>query len=388
MDSDFHKLVGSEVQKKGFMVYDYIDLDELLMTVRKDYLDILSFINIPFGIVSIVLWVVSYSSWFSLLIWFLLLSYAIIFCILFFRLIQKTYYFFLLKNVLITKKGIILGKELYTFGQEKKLHERLMKYENIFLEYLGGKSRLNEYIDSKKKDLVGFWKHKKYIKKIWDFIDSDMFSWGGREMWKLVVPAVLSVILYIIFMYVFYYLWYFFWLLLVKVYGVWVQFVLHLRANTEYKIKRLSEKIDENIEKMAQIFKLMETKYESFSDGEIANISKFTKTHFDSFYTEIFMVYKDKKKLQNMILNWDFRDFIDFHIFEKYLKWEFNKPVNSMLKLLKNYEKLLSKNLKDLQKSQAKDKALSWTLKTKERIIENNLLLIQANIQKLSQSLI
>jgi hypothetical protein len=48
MDSDFINTVKKGVSEKGFLVYDYISLDELLMTVRKDYLDILSFVNIPF----------------------------------------------------------------------------------------------------------------------------------------------------------------------------------------------------------------------------------------------------------------------------------------------------------------------------------------------------
>jgi hypothetical protein len=37
-----------EILEKGFSVYSYISLDELLLTVRKDYLEILSKINIPF----------------------------------------------------------------------------------------------------------------------------------------------------------------------------------------------------------------------------------------------------------------------------------------------------------------------------------------------------
>jgi hypothetical protein len=41
----------------------------------------------------------------------------------------------------------------------------------------------------------------------------------------------------------------------------------------------------------------------------------------------------------------DFKNFIEFQLFEKYLKAEFNKPVKSMITLLKKYQGLVSKNL-------------------------------------------
>ncbi len=389
MDSIFLESVKKEVFKKGFMVYDYISLDELLMTVRKDYLDILSFINIPFWIISVILWVLSYQSWFILLFIFLAISYSIIFCILFFKLIQKTYYFLLLKNVLFTKQWIILGKELYEFTDTKKLSDKLTEYEKIFLEYLWAKSRLNEYVDSKKKDIIGLWKNNKVFSKASEIFKDSSYRWSWWwDIWKILIPIFISVWVYIVFMYVFYYLWYAFGFIMTKIYSVFIKFILYIRWNTEYKIKIRTEKIDQNLKKMNQVYNSLDSKYNDFIGGDISNITKFTKNNFDSFYTEIFGIYKDKEKLELLIQGSTLKNFIEFSVFEKYLKSEFNKPVNSMVKLLKKYQGLVSKNLVDLEKSSAKDRALSWTLKTKKRILENNLLLLESNISKLKNSII
>ena len=389
MDSNFLESVKKEVFKKGFMVYDYITLDELLMTVRKDYLDILSFINIPFWIISVILWIISYGSGFILLFWFLVISYSIIFIILFFRLIQKTYYFLLLKNVLFTKQWIILGKNLYEFSDVEKLSNKLLEYEKIFLEYLWSKSRLNEYVDSRKKNIIGLWKDNKVFSKASEVFKDSSFrgSWWW-DIWKIIIPIFISIWVYIVFMYVFYYLWYVFGFIMTKIYSVFIKFILYIKWNTEYKIKSRTEIIDQNIKKMNQVYSVLEAKYNDFTWGEISDISKFTKNNFDSFYTEMFAIYKDKEKLQLLIQDSSLKNFIEFSVFEKYLKSEFNKPVKSMISLLKKYRNLVSKNLWSLEKSSATDKALAWTLQTKQRILENNLLLLDNNISKLKKSII
>jgi hypothetical protein len=42
-----------EIKQKGFSVYNYISLEELILTARKDFLEILSKINIVFLIITI-----------------------------------------------------------------------------------------------------------------------------------------------------------------------------------------------------------------------------------------------------------------------------------------------------------------------------------------------
>jgi len=45
----------SQIEEKGFSVYNYISLKELLLTVQRDYLAVISKLNIPFAIITIIL---------------------------------------------------------------------------------------------------------------------------------------------------------------------------------------------------------------------------------------------------------------------------------------------------------------------------------------------
>ena len=73
-------IIEEEIQEKWFSVYNYISLKELFMTVQRDYLWILSVINVPFWIVTIVLWILSYASGNATLVFGLLwVSYTLIF---------------------------------------------------------------------------------------------------------------------------------------------------------------------------------------------------------------------------------------------------------------------------------------------------------------------
>lgn len=377
-----------EILEKGFSVYSYISLDELLLTVRKDYLEILSKINIPFWIIAISIWVISFlSGSFIVLPLFLSISYLIIFIILFFKLIFKTYYFLLLRWVVYTKKWIILWDMLYNYTDTKNLDIKLVYYEKIFLEYLWGESRMWEYIDSKKKDLVSLNGKQKYLKKAWKILESASKWWDNSDaIWKLIIPALLSFVLYVIFMYVFYYIWYFVWILFVKIYSVFIRMYLSLQNSKELQIKNKTEKIDMNIKKMMKIYDLLHLKFSEFRWWEISDISWFTAKNFDSFYTEIFTIFNEKKYLEKVISSSVYKNFIDFWIFEKYLKKSFNKPVASMIELLESQKKLADKQLIELEKTNANLPELEGRMTMKKIIIENNLNMLISNIQKLQQT--
>jgi len=47
--------IEKEVKEKGFSVYNYISLKELILTARKDFLGILSKINIALMVITIIL---------------------------------------------------------------------------------------------------------------------------------------------------------------------------------------------------------------------------------------------------------------------------------------------------------------------------------------------
>ena len=130
--------VEEEINEKGFSVYNYISLEELLLTSRKDFLEILSKINIVFGIISIVLGMLSYyTGLFFILPIFLFVVYFIIFIFLFFKLLGRTKLFLYIADVVYTKTGLMISDDFLYYKKDKqKIDEKLEKYGSIFSEYL------------------------------------------------------------------------------------------------------------------------------------------------------------------------------------------------------------------------------------------------------------
>ena len=144
-----------QIEEKGFSVYNYISLKELLLTVQRDYLGVISKLNIPFAIITIVLGIISYASNnFWPVAMFLLIAYTLIFIYLFFKLIKVTYYYFIVADVVYTKKWLIIGKQIYYYDDEWNLDDNLKKYEIIFEEYLSKPSRIDEVIQRRKQEVI------------------------------------------------------------------------------------------------------------------------------------------------------------------------------------------------------------------------------------------
>lgn len=282
-----------------------------------------------------------------------------------------------------------MGKEFFSFTQEKLLEKKLLVYEKKFLEYLWAKSILSEYIAWKRKDLLSPIKNKKTISQFQKVIKEISKWWSDQgDMWRILIPAIISFIVYVIFLYIFYWIGYVFWIVFVKIYTLVLRAVLYFKKNIEQKIKSKVEKIDENITKMNSVYILLDKKMLEFSDGEISDISKFTETQFENFYTEIFTVYKSKEDLENTINTSQYKDFIDFKVFEKYLKSSFNKPINSMISMLTTHAWYIQKNIATIDKTTIPENELGWHLQTKKIILETNLNILLANITKLKESIL
>ena len=383
-----NEFIEKEIEEKWFSVYDYISLRELLLTTRKDFLEILSKINIILLFFTIILWFIHI----LFAIYFLLGVYILIFLYIFFKLIKRTYYFFLISNVVYSNKWIILADKLYKFW-DKNLENKLDNFEEIFLEYLWKPSRLEELIQKKRKEL--FWD----TYSNWFFV-LKRFIWNidSRDwVWALIVWFIIFVI-YIFSLYLFYFLSYFFGFIFSIIYSFFIKIILYFRDNVELKIKAKTIKIDERLKKMDIIYNLLKKKIENFKSWEISNIQDFVEEKFSDFYTQISIILKEKKELEKLINNSKYKDFIDFNIFKKYLKKNFNKPIKEMISLLSKYEKLLENQileLKKLNKNSKKQKLdinnteiLDKNLEQKEFILSKKLEILRKNKIFLEKSLV
>ena len=377
--------IQEEVDEKWFSVYNYISLEELILTTRKDFLEILVYISTPFAIVTVILWMFAFFwSWFLFFFVFLFFVYFIIFLIVFFKLIYKTYLFLKISDVVYTKNWLMISDDIIYFKKDKDfLEKKLNKYEEIFDEYLWKPSSLEEVISIKKRIL--FESTKKDWKNIWN----SLLKLGRSKNWLLIVLIFsLSFALYVAFLYISYYLWYFLSFLFSYIYIFFMRIILFFKDKVELKIKHKTLKIDTHLKKMHFIYKLIKNKIDKFKSGEISNLENFVEDKFNDFYTQIDLIIKEKIKLSKLIDDSKYKDFIDLNIFKKYLKWHFNKPVKDMISLLEAYEKLLNKQIKEIEKNNTGIEILESNLSKKEFILEGKLRILMKNKMMLSKSIL
>ncbi len=380
----------AEIKEKWFSVYNYISLKELVLTARKDFLEILSKINVFLLIISIILWIIKI----SFVFYFLAFSYFIIFFIIFIKLIKRTYYFLLISDVVYSDKWVILADKFFWFYDEK-IKKYLLKYEKIFLEYLWKDSFLEEVIEKKRREILGS------TTDIGSGFINDVLknsnSFDRESAWTLFLWIIVFFI-YVFSLYLFFYLSYFFWLIFSVIYSFFIKIILFFKDKIELKIKNKTIKIDERLKKMKKIYILLQNKINDFKDWKISDISNFIEKNFNDFYTQISLVLKEKNNLEKIINSSKYKDFIDFWIFKKYLKNNFNAPIKDMINLLEKYKKLLEKQITELQKLNKHSKnqkldinnteILDKNLEQKEFILEKKLNILKNNLEYLKKSLL
>ncbi len=341
--------IEKEVKEKGFSVYNYISLKELILTARKDFLGILSKINIALMVITIILWIISYySSLFFILPVFLFIIFFLIFLYIFIKLIFRTKLFLYISNVVYTKTGLMISDDyLYYSKDKKKLDKKLKKYEAIFDEYLSRSSNLKEVISKKKKEVLD-----ESVKTSWSIVKwmtSKRIGSSRKTGWAVLI-VIVSLILYVMSLYIFYYLWYFVLYFLWKIYSFILWFFISFKNKIELKIKNRTLWIEQKLDKMNIIYKVLKNKIDNFKDWEISDIWNFTEDKFSDFYNQIDLVLKDVKDLKFLIETSKYSNVIDFNIFKTYLKKKFNAPVKDMVWLLEVYEKLLNKQILEFKR--------------------------------------
>jgi len=350
--------IQNEIYEKWFCVYNYISLKELLSTIQRDYLQIMSFINTPLAIISILVWVLTYTNIFIFL-FYILLVYSLILLYLIIIFIIRSYYFLLVSDIVYTSSWIILWNKLYDFKNENILENKLIIYEKYFDEYLSKSSNLSEVIKSKKTLLE----------------DKVLNFWKGifHKISKSKDPRFLILIFWFIFFLLFWWI---------------IKIILFFRKSIEIKIKNKIEKLYKRFEEIESIYLLLSNKISKFKWWEISNIWDFSQKSFESFYSKINTILEERKKLILILNKSNYKDFIDFKKLEKYIKNNFNKPINEMISLLKKYEKTLVSWIKDLDKLEKRDNELNFKLKEKKLILEKQLIVLKAYKDKYEKILL
>ena len=355
-----NKEIREEIEKKGFSIYNYISLKELLLTVNKDYLWIINILNIPLFIIFIII----IHSFISYFIPSIIITYSLIFIYLIGKLSFRTYKFSQITNILYTKKGLIIDNKIFHYEEDKELKDLLLNYEKIFDEYLSKPSRISENIKYLRKNIVN------NFKKIFNFI-------SGGERGNGLPIAFIVLVFYSITTFVLYYIGFILGFFLFFIFSFFINLYFKINKSTELKIKDNMTIIDNKLKKLDEIYLLLSKQIGTFQDGEISNLSNKIDKNMNIFYENINNILTYQDNLKNIIEQSIYKDFIDFEYLAFYIKTQFNKPLNDVIKLM-SYYKLKVDNQIDEIENYLKNSNEKEKYQVEQKLI--NLQTIQKNI--------
>lgn len=343
--------INEEIIEKGFKVYEYITVKELLLTVKQDYIKAISFIHIPFFILTLIIWFITFS-WevYMLFVYYLLLVYTLIFTYILFKLFKNTYRFFKISHVIYTNSWILINEEFFKYNDDKQLVIKLFKYKHYFQEYLSEPSNLRDAIAEEewylfKKVLSSSWKALQFALK--SNISTSYFRKKDKNI-GFAFGTVLITGIYIASIYISYYLGLILWVLFFWIYTFFIKIYKSFNPSHEEKIKNIFRSIDIDLYSALVIQELINTKISSFESWKIENISKFIFKKFWLFYSKIKSSRANIDLLYSKLDKYWYNKFLDKKILNNYIKKEFNNPINLMIDLLETYILDIEKQKKEI----------------------------------------
>jgi hypothetical protein len=355
-----NKEIREEIEKKGFSIYNYISLKELLLTVNKDYLWIINILNIPLFIIFIII----IHSFISYFIPSIIITYSLIFIYLIGKLSFRTYKFSQITNILYTKKGLIIDNKIFHYEEDKELKDLLLNYEKIFDEYLSKPSRISENIKYLRKNIVN------NFKKIFNFI-------SGGERGNGLPIAFIVLVFYSITTFVLYYIGFILGFFLFFIFSFFINLYFKINKSTELKIKDNMTIIDNKLKKLDEIYLLLSKQIGTFQNGEISNLSNKIDKDMNIFYENINNILTYQDNLKNIIEQSIYKDFIDFEYLAFYIKTQFNKPLNDVIKLMSDYKSKVDNQINEIE-NYLKNSNEKENYQVEQKLI--NLQTIQKNI--------
>ncbi|WP_026802824.1 hypothetical protein [Aliarcobacter lanthieri] len=365
--------IKEEIEKKGFSIYNYISLKELLFTVNKDFLSIVNhkyFTIIYLLLMMTIMFPLSFvvmlqiKNPFTILISILVYAvfiYSLIYVYLIYKLLFRTYKFSKITNILYTKKSLIIDNKIFHYEEDSKLKNLLLDYEKLFDEYLSKPSKLSENINIFKKNISN------NITK-----DSE-----GKKDWFSYTFIFIFYYLGIILGFFFFFIFFFF-----------ISLYFKINKSVELKIKDNMTIIDNKIKKLDEIYHLLNNQISTFKDGKISNLSKKIDKDMSKFYENINTVLSQKIKLREIIESSIYKDFIDFEYLAFYIKTQFNKPLTDVIKLMNEYKSKVDNQIDEIE-NYLKNSNEKENYQVEQKLI--NLQAIQKNINlyldKLNMSL-
>jgi|GEM_PF-750961 len=379
----FEKYTNSEIQKeidkKGFAVYTYIDPRELFLSIKKDYIHLISLMYWVFLWVSVVAGIIFWQGGGENLVYVgvFAILYGYIFLHMCVLLYGRTKLFLKNTSIIYTRQALMLNKKIYTDESDPDFLDQVTKLEETFHETPGGESLVLVRTQELEKELFN------KVKK--------SFTQAPRGNSKGAGQILLFIALFNIIFLVIYYLGYILFFGFFLLYAGVVSLLLRTNITPEHRINNTLLSIQKYIDGMNTARLALSGATEQFLKQENINISGAVEKYFPPFYRHMERAIDEKKKLFILIDVSDFSGIIDTELLNTYLKNQFNTPLQLMIDLLSQTHQKLEYEIKSTQKlleSPSTEYSLSGNLQLKLRTLEHQNHLVLSHIGQLKTSLL
>lgn len=363
--------IRKSVEDKGFSVYEYITIKELLMTVRIDYFDI---INAYYTYIVVTCCVLALfllgpinmeaHTVFYTIVFFSITLYIIIGFIIFRNLFIRSKLFFECSMVVYAGKGVFLGKDFIAYD-DKNLGKEVHFYETFFEEKLGHESLLPSLLKNSRRKLLSL--YKKGIKSI--------FSNGKGALFLLMAAVFfmgLSFIFYIFGLIIFFPIFF--------MYKLFIHIQYEKKNKDIISLKLNAQRIDENLKKCQKIYKSIKKELQLYKAGKInKNFEMQIGVHFKNIYTLLLETVTCGKQIQKVLRKDRYKNAIDLVKFYTYLQKYFQSPIKELIDSIDMKKNEIKKTLSEIKHQISKTQIANHSASLKQKEIHLNMLLKQMN---------
>lgn len=359
--------VKNEVNQKWFSLYNWISFSELRQTVIIDYLSILAKINIPFGILFVLTGVINYYMWrdgiqtFGLL-YVLAGGYLLTFTIMFWKMIQRSWIFLQISNVIFTDSHIWVGNQLVSLDNYESIRESIEEYGKIFHEQLGKESQINQKTKEFKDSLFGSKSSNSWSSSSSWFDDIWDLGSMGKEAGALILVILLLVGTYWLSLYVFYAIWWIFAFTLSYFFVGIMKLIVFLQNKEEVKINKHFESLDNTSKSLQSSTDTLISFIQKNKEGDWTEKNEILIKSMKDTLSLVYKGLSESKEIYKLLNNSKYKDVFNFKTFHNWVNLQITDPTRKLLELLITLGELTDKQMTHLTKQSVNttDSQLKW----------------------------
>lgn len=340
--------IQQTVDERGFYLYEWISSDELQMTLKRDYLNIVKSASMPLAIVTGIAGLIGFSGGIIGTILAVLsvlgVFYFVIGSILVIKFLYRSYLYTRGANVVITDDHYVSWWNILKQSDKKWIQEKFSQFEEIFDEPFLGESKLAEKKEKAKTEL--FMSLKEIASGGWNILKN---IGNNRDSGGIVIVILVAGFLYAAMMGIIYFIGIFFISIFGRIFSALAHSYLLMMSNTEYRIQKLFTNINESsdnlrIGQQTSVLLLSEASRNEWQE----NLSGKLGESFQLIGRLAGDATDNTLELRKLLESSEYKDIFNFVKYGNWIKKQILEPIESILLLLAKNRDTLNKAISSL----------------------------------------